>query len=89
MKITLNQPISRMPSIHFLHSHIKINSLTIDKDNTFYTVDPGNDLTHTREKFQSFFERMKTWKGIIGVPPNEEQFKRALTEHELFMYVPS
>lgn len=85
MNVTINQTISRMPSLHFLYSHIQINTLTIDKDNAFYIVDPGNDLTHTRAKFQPFFEQMKSWKGLVGVPPNEAQFKKALTEHELFM----
>ena len=83
---TKSQPISRMPSIHFLSSHIQINSLKINKDKAFYIVDPGSDLTHTREKFQSFFEKRKSWNGIIGIPPNENQFKKALTEYELFIY---
>lgn len=85
MQVTLNQTISRMPSIHFLRSHIQINQFTINKDNAYYIVDPGNDLTHTREKFQAFFEKFKNWQGIVGVAPNEAQFKNALTAHELFM----
>jgi hypothetical protein len=72
---TKSQMISRMPSIHFLSSHIQINSLNINKDKAFYIVDPGSDLTHTREKFQTFFEKRKNWSGIIGVAPNENQFK--------------
>ena len=80
------QSISRMPSIHFLASHILINSFQINKDKAYYIVDPGSDLTHTREKFQTFFEKWQTWNGIIGVAPNESQFKKALTEYELFIY---
>ena len=82
---TKNQTISRMPSIHFLLSHIQINSININKEKAFYIVDPGSDLTHTREKFQSFFEKRKNWNGIIGKAPNEAEFKKALTEYELFM----
>jgi separase len=82
---TKTQPMSRMPSIHFLVSHIQTNSLQINKDKAFYIVDPGCDLTHTREKFQVLFEKRKNWNGIIGVAPNENQFKKALTEYELFM----
>lgn len=82
---TRSQPITRMPSIHFLQTHIKINSLSLNKEKAFYIVDPGCDLTHTRMKFQNFFEKRKTWDGIIGVPPNESIFKKALTEYELFM----
>jgi hypothetical protein len=55
-----------MPSIHFLLSHIQINSVNINKEKAFYIVDPGSDLTHTREKFQSLFEKQKKWNGIIG-----------------------
>lgn len=82
---TRSQPITRMPSIHFLQTHIKINSLSLNKEKAFYIVDPGCDLTHTRMKFQNFFEKRKTWDGIIGVAPNETIFKKALTEYELFM----
>jgi hypothetical protein len=88
MKVTINQPMSRMPSIHFLYSHIQLNSLSIDKEKGYYIVDPGNDLAHTREKFRTFFEQMKSWKGIVGMASTEEivdAFKKALTEHELFM----
>jgi separase len=83
---TKDQLISRMPSIHFLQSHIQVTSLNINKDKTYYIVDPGSDLTHTREKFQTFFEKKKNWNGLVGVAPNEDQFKRALTEYELFIY---
>ena len=74
-----------MPSIHFLQSHIQTTELSINKDRTYYIVDPGSDLTFTRETFQTSFEKRKTWDGIVGVPPNENQFKKALTEYDLFM----
>jgi hypothetical protein len=80
------QPISRMPSIHFLLSHIQINKFLINQDNTFYIVDPGGDLAHTKQKFQTFFEKKKNWTGLIGVAPDETLFKKALTEYELFIY---
>ena len=86
MPFTKNQLITRMPSIHFLQSHLAINSFTINKERAYYIVDPGSDLTHTREKFQTFFQKRKNWDGLIGVPPNESQFKKALTEYELFIY---
>ena len=59
--------------------------MSINKDNTFYIVDPGGDLDHTHKKFKPFFEQKKNWKGLVGVAPDEAQFKKALTEHELFM----
>lgn len=79
------QSITRMPSIHFLLSHLKVNKLSINKENAFYIVDPGGDLVYTKQKFQPFFEKKKTWKGLVGVAPDETQFKTALTEYELFM----
>ncbi len=74
-----------MPSIHFLLSHLQTNSFKINKDNAFYIVDPGGDLTYTQKKFQPFFERKKNWKGLIGIAPDESQFKKALTEYDIFM----
>ena len=79
------QSITRMPSIHFLLSHLKLNKLSINKEKAFYIVDPGGDLVYTKQKFQPFFEKRKSWKGIIGVAPDETQFKTALTDYELFM----
>ena len=79
------QAITRMPSIHFLLSHLRVNKLTINKENAFYIVDPGGDLVYTKQKFQPFFEKKKSWKGLVGIAPDENQFKTALTEYELFM----
>ena len=74
-----------MPSIHFLLSHLQTNSFKINKENAFYIVDPGNDLEYTAKKFQPYFESKKSWKGLIGVAPNETQFKSALTDYDIFM----
>ena len=74
-----------MPSIHFLLSHIQTNSFAINKENAFYIVDPGGDLAYTKQKFQPFFERKKNWKGIIGIAPDENQFKKGLTDYDIFM----
>jgi separase len=79
------QTITRMPSIHFLLAHLKTCAATINKQNAFYIVDPGCDFVHTREKIQSFFQSQKSWQGIIGVAPDESQYKKALTEYQLFM----
>jgi len=80
------QTITRMPSIHFLLAHLKTCAATINKQNAFYIVDPGGDLVHTKEKFTSFFQSQQSWEGIIGVAPDESQFKKALTEYQLFIY---
>ena len=74
-----------MPSIHFLLSHLQTNSFNINKDNAFYIVDPDGDLTDTRKKFRPFFEKKKNWKGLIGIAPDQSQFKKALTEYDIFM----
>ena len=66
-------------------SHLQVNSFSINKDNAYYIVDPGGDLTYTKQKFQPFFERKKSWKGLIGVAPDEVQFKKALTDYDIFM----
>ena len=46
----------------------------------------GGDLAHTKEKFKIFFEQQKNWNGIIGHAPDEPEFKKALTEYDLFIY---
>jgi hypothetical protein len=74
-----------MPSIHFLLTHLETSSFFIDKEKAFYIVDPGGDLEHTKAKFKTFFESKTNWNGIVGIPPGLDQFKKALTEHDLFM----
>jgi hypothetical protein len=86
MPCTTNQLITRMPSIHFLQTHLTVNSFHINKESAYYIVDPGSDLHYTREKFSNFFQKRKKWEGIVGVAPNESQYKKALTEYDLFIY---
>jgi len=74
-----------MPSIHFLLSHLQTHSFKINKDNAFYIVDPDGDLTYTQKNLKPFFKKKKNWKGLIGIAPDQSQFKKALTEYDIFM----
>ena len=85
LPITKQQTITRMPSLHFLLAHLQTCKSTINKNKAFYIVDPGGDLVYTKQKFQTFFEQQKGWNGIIGNAPDESQFKKALTENDLFV----
>ena len=85
LTITRNQTITRMPSMHFLIAHLQTCKSKINKEKAFYIVDPGGDLQYTKTKFEPFFERQIGWSGISGKAPDEAEFKKALTEYDLFV----
>jgi hypothetical protein len=64
---------------------LETSKTKISKNNAYYIVDPAGDLVHTKQKFEALFENQTGWEGIIGRSPDESEFKKALTEFELFM----
>jgi separase len=85
LPIVEKQSITRMPSMHFLSILLETSKTKISKNNAYYIVDPAGDLVHTKQKFEALFENQTGWEGIIGRSPDESEFKKALTEFELFM----
>ena len=63
-----------------------LHQSSLDTQNTFFMVNPSNDLASTQEMFGDWFESKDGWQGLVGEEPSEEQFRRALTDHELFIY---
>ncbi|RDD39508.1 Separin [Trichoplax sp. H2] len=81
-------PVSRMPSLPFVLSHFSDLSRVdyrVNLKNTFYILNPRNDLPSTEKAFGPFFNSNK-WKGIIARIPNEEEFGAALTDNDFFIY---
>lgn len=44
------------------------------------------NLPNTQKMFQKWFESEDGWQGITGNAPTQEQFRSALTDHDLFIY---
>ena len=58
----------------------------LDEDNTYYVLNPSKDLAKTQAKFEAEFRAQSQWKGVIGEAPKSEQFKEALTSHDIVVY---
>ncbi|EFB17411.1 hypothetical protein PANDA_012438, partial [Ailuropoda melanoleuca] len=87
-------PVTRLPSVHFLLSYSVIKesgassvlSHGVDPRNTFYVLNPHNNLASTEEQFRAHFSSEAGWKGVVGEVPSPEQVQAALTEHDLYIY---
>ncbi|XP_029811477.1 separin [Suricata suricatta] len=87
-------PVTRLPSFRFLLSYSIIKesgasavlSRGVDPRNTFYVLNPHNNLSSTEEQFRANFSSEAGWKGVVGEVPSPEQVQAALTEHDLYIY---
>ncbi|XP_027450398.2 separin isoform X3 [Zalophus californianus] len=87
-------PVTRLPSFRFLLSYSIIKesgassvlSQGVDPRNTFYVLNPHNNLSSTEEQFRAHFSSEAGWKGVVGEVPSPEQVQVALTEHDLYIY---
>ncbi|XP_039110998.1 separin [Hyaena hyaena] len=87
-------PVTRLPSFRFLLSYSIIResgasavlSQGVDPRNTFYVLNPHNNLSSTEEQFRANFSSEAGWKGVVGEVPSPEQVQAALTEHDLYIY---
>ncbi|XP_035700353.1 separin-like [Branchiostoma floridae] len=85
--------VSRMPSLRFILSHLHSMRLVpghvlcdgVDQNNTYYVLNPRNDLPSTQASFQDDFKK-RGWRGVVGVSPTTDQYIRALTDHDMFVY---
>eukprot|EP00058_Branchiostoma_floridae_P022137 XP_002607627.1 hypothetical protein BRAFLDRAFT_123958 [Branchiostoma floridae] len=85
--------VSRMPSLRFILSHLHtMRSVPghvlcdgVDQNNTYYVLNPRNDLPSTQASFQEDFKK-RGWSGVVGVSPTTDQYIRALTDHDMFVY---
>ncbi|KAF6020758.1 ESPL1 [Bugula neritina] len=88
-------PVTRMPSIYSIQSYLKEFSSRGDSiftngaytENTYYILNPDNNLPATESLFKPILTRRETWDGIISTQPTAEQYKQGLSKHSLFLYL--
>lgn len=72
MDFLRNKSISRIPSIHMLldlvksKTNSKNKSMTVDKSNLYYLINPSGDLIRSENRFKKIFESNYLWRGKIG-----------------------
>lgn len=68
MPCVVSQPISRMPSLHYLLASLAAHSTDpdcvlshgVDRNRVYYVVNPDGNLPNTQAVFQQSFERFVT-----------------------------
>jgi len=53
---------------------------------TYYILNPRNDLKRTEDRFADWFKREDCWNGVIGRSPTTAEYIEALTKNDLFIY---
>ncbi|XP_033110709.1 uncharacterized protein LOC117111827 [Anneissia japonica] len=89
----ISHPVCRVPSLDFLACHLQdirqpssLLNRGVDVTNTYYVLNPSNDLANTQLTFQNWFEKELCWKGVVACAPNKQEYTSALTDHDLFVY---
>ncbi|GAB6019039.1 Separin [Chamberlinius hualienensis] len=87
MPIVADMAVTRMPSIHFVQSHLTRYShpKAVDTSNAYFVLNPDDNLPRTQEKFSQFFADLD-WSGVAKRRPTTDEWLSALTKHELFIY---
>ncbi|XP_033624191.1 separin-like [Asterias rubens] len=83
--------VCRMPSLYFilaqlLRSPDATAANRLDPTDAFFVLNPSNDLANTQKTFQKWFEKENNWKGVVARPPTKDEYKSALTDHQLFVF---
>ncbi|XP_066984369.1 separin isoform X2 [Macrobrachium rosenbergii] len=89
-----DRAVTRMPSLRmlaFLYEHhasctSSILVQGVNPSKGFYVLDPESNLPRTRARLKNCFAE-SGWPGITAKAPTHEQFKDALTNQDLFVYV--
>jgi hypothetical protein len=82
--------VTRVPSL--LYANILYNASSrllrsgINAKRAFYLLNAEGDLAKTQECFEVQFKRRLGWQGLVGIRPTADEYKHALTEHDLFVY---
>lgn len=89
--------VSRVPSLAYLRQLITQSNPPdkagrvaeghqVSRHGGTYMLNPSSDLKNTQEFFQSSFERLENWTGIVNKAPRECDFEEALTRSEILLY---
>ncbi|KAI1289699.1 Separin [Halotydeus destructor] len=56
------------------------------EQDTFYLLNPADNLGKTEEMFKSRFENEKRWAGVVGRKPEPEELANALQSKEVYIF---
>ena len=89
---SIKQEIFRMPSLLIMSSMLQeFNSSKIfingaNEFETFYVINPANNLDKTQELFKDRFEQKTQWEGVINKPPKPTDLAKALESKDIYIF---
>ncbi|CAN7983332.1 unnamed protein product, partial [Ixodes hexagonus] len=91
--ILQKNPVSRVPSLAYLHAQLQYYSQTLDNvyirgadtSRTYFILNPSNDIPKTQAQFEEVFKG-QGWPGVIGKPPQKEEFQAAIAGKDVILY---
>ncbi|CAH0552002.1 unnamed protein product [Brassicogethes aeneus] len=90
-----NEPVSRLPSLHFVFSLFDEHKddikdgfkIITEYKKGLYIVNPDEDLKNMEIRIMNFFTYWcPEWTGIAGYKPSDEEFYEHLTSSDIFSY---
>ncbi|EDO43603.1 predicted protein [Nematostella vectensis] len=88
--ILRDHEVTRMPSLQFVLSHAQQmmhQPCSVDPEKTYFVLNPDDNLPNTQKLFQKWFEGEPGWRGVTGTKPSQEQYRSALVDNDLFLYL--
>lgn len=88
----VNQPFFRVPSLRvasLLYSTFQNTILErgVDDKDTYYVIDPSNNLPNTEAFFKTPIKSIKEWNGVIGTQPEGKQLMANLESADIYLYL--
>lgn len=69
-----------------MYTYYRSMQAGVNLKRTRFVLNPSGDLKRTEKKFGPFF-RKRGWEGVVGRMPSREEFREAIREAHLFLYM--
>lgn len=88
MKI-IRQGIFRVPSVRLFHLIVSRNRypVIINSEETAFILDPADNLTKTRQRFEDKLKSHSCWEGTISEPPNPDILEKWFLTKQLYLFI--
>lgn len=88
----VRQGIFRVPSLRIYTALVtrlnnKYDSNQVDPDRAAYLLDPANNLSKTRERFESRLRSLTQWSGLVGAEPKSDELEGWLSEKDIYLFI--
>ena len=81
--------VSRLPTLAFLRDRLSLHSDGVaeaDGQSAYYVINASRDLGETQTRLEPSLVRCG-FAGVAGRPPTQDEWMRAVTMHDVFLYM--